>query len=175
MYTVHHWKQERNWETRVSSPVFTSPDQQWPPCVDGQGGRARKEGGQWPAPHWMNSSVYLFRPPWYLLQYLLAKKGTCEVQMCPWQAGEGKVGREFGQQSFPGGLRIVAHHCTVVTASSREASLTRGFLCLSVYTSSPYASLLCVNSDSFHRAVGISMSCSEKCIYHSLYSQFHLL
>ena len=95
----------------------------------------------------------------------MAKKGTCKVQMSPWQAGEGKAGREFGQQSFPGGLQIVAHHCTVLTASSRGASLTRGLLCLSVYTSGPYASLSCVNSDSFHRAVGISMSCSEKCIY----------
>lgn len=95
----------------------------------------------------------------------MAKNGTCKVQMSPWQAGEGKAGREFGQQSFSGGLQIVAHHCTVLTASSRGASLTRGLLCLSVYTSGPYASLSCVNSDSFHRAVGISMSCSEKCIY----------
>ena len=155
----------RETEKQGSPPVFTSPDQQWLPCVDGQRGRARKEGGQWSAPHWMNSSVYLFRPRWYLLQSLMAKKGTCKVQMSPWQAGEGKAGREFGQQSFPGGLQIVAHHCTVLTASSREASLIHGLLCLSVYTSGPYASLSCVNSDSFHRAVGISISCSEKCIY----------
>ena len=77
------------------------------------------------------------RPTWYFLQYLVAKKGPCKVQMSHWQAGEGKVGREFGQQSFPGGLQIVTYHCTVLRPSSREASLIHGFLCLSVYTSGP--------------------------------------
>lgn len=91
--------------------------------------------------------------------------------MSPWQTGEGKVGREFGQQSFQGAFGIVAH-CVVLTASSREASLTRGFLYLSVYTSSPHASLLCVNSDSFRQGCGNIHELLRKCIYHSLYSQF---